>query len=156
MAVARRSSKSKVEPAAPMTLQVTRAFKASPEQVFDAWLNPDSVGRWLFATPGGEMQEVALDPRPGGAFTIVELRGEQRAEHFGEFLEIVRPRRLVFTFGTSKEEAPSLVTVEIAPTSEGCHLTLTHEMDAKWQAYRERVQDGWASILAGLEEKGIH
>ena len=31
-------------------LQVTRHFDASPERVFDAWLNPLTAGKWLFTT----------------------------------------------------------------------------------------------------------
>jgi len=61
--------------AAAANVEVTRRIAAPPERVFDAWLDPDSVRRWLFATPGGVMERAEVDPRIGGRFTIVERRG---------------------------------------------------------------------------------
>lgn len=44
-----------------VSIQVTRRFDASAERVFDAWLNPATVGQWLFATEGGQMVRVGID-----------------------------------------------------------------------------------------------
>jgi uncharacterized protein YndB with AHSA1/START domain len=138
-------------------LTVERRIAASAEAVFDAWLDPDAVGRWLFATPGGVMEQVELDPRVGGRFIIAERRGGELAEHFGEYVEIDRPRRLVFTFATSLEEMPSRVTVTLQRDGEGTRLTLVHEMLAKWADHADRTRHGWTTILDGLAaelEKG--
>jgi uncharacterized protein YndB with AHSA1/START domain len=135
----------------PIRLSVTRRFDASPERVFDAWLDPAKARRFLFATPGGAMVRVEIDARVGGRFCIVERRGEVDAEHHGIYLEIDRPRRLVFTFGPEKEAAePARVTVDITPAGAGCVLTLTHEMSAAWAEYADRTREGWTSIVAGL------
>ena len=133
-------------------VRVSRHFPVSAERVFDAWLDPEAVGRWLFATPGGVMERVELDPRVGGRFLVAERRGEILAEHFGEYVEIDRPRRLVFTFAADRDEAPSRVTVTIAADGDGSQLTLVHEMDAAWADYEARTRDGWATILEGLEK----
>jgi uncharacterized protein YndB with AHSA1/START domain len=45
------------------TVRVSRHFEASAEHVFDAWLDPEKVGKFLFKTPAGEMQRVEIDPR---------------------------------------------------------------------------------------------
>lgn len=135
---------------APVRLEVSRRLDAPPELVFDAWLDPDSVCKWLFATPGGVMKRVEIDARVGGRFRIDEQRGESVAEHFGEYLEIDRPRRLVFSFAVDREEAPTIVTVEIVPDRGGSLLTLTHEMEAKWADYADRMREGWTMIVEGL------
>lgn len=140
------------EEAGTVRIVVDRLFKASPEEVFDAWLDQATAGAWLFATPEGEMEQVEIDPRVGGCLRIEERRGEELASHVGEFLSIERPHRLVFTFTTMPEEGPSRVTVEIQPVDGGSQLTLTHEMDAKWAEFEARTRDGWTIILTGLAE----
>ncbi|HEY2444308.1 MAG TPA: SRPBCC domain-containing protein [Rhizomicrobium sp.] len=132
-----------------ISLKVSRRYAAAPERVFDAWLDPKTVGKWLFATPNGQMIRVEIDARVGGQFTIVRREGDD-IEHVGEYLEIDRPRRLVFTFGVPKFSAEmTRVTVEIAPAGQGCELTLTH--DGVLPEWAERTQSGWGMILDGLE-----
>src|SRR6266540_6763946 len=55
-------------------LRLTRRFNASPERVFDAWLNPETAKKWLFATPADEMYTAELDARVGGRYTITARR----------------------------------------------------------------------------------
>lgn len=134
----------------PIVLVVKRSFQATPERVFDAWLDPAAAGQWLFATKAGEMQKVSIDARVDGEFLIVERRDGADAEHFGTYREIDRPHRLDFTFSAVRDAEPTLVTIQISPTAEGCDLTLTHEMDAKWAEYEERTRIGWSTILTNL------
>ena len=136
--------------AEPVVLTLTRRIAALPERVFDAWLDPDGVGRWLFATPDGVMERVEIDARVGGRFLIAERRSGELAEHFGEYLEIDRPRRLAFSFAAMRDSGFTRVTVTIAPEGDGCLLTLVHEMDPQWADYEERTRQGWTMILAGL------
>lgn len=133
-----------------VVLTVVRHFAAAPERVFDAWLDPAQVGAFLFATPTGRRLRVEVDARVGGEFRVDERRGDDVAEHFGTYLEIERPRRLVFAFATDREHAPTRVTIEIVPSDGGCELTLTHEMSPDWAAYADRTRAGWALILETL------
>jgi uncharacterized protein YndB with AHSA1/START domain len=134
----------------PIVLTVERRIAALPEIVFDAWLDPASVGQWLFATPDGVMERIEIDPRVGGKFLIAERRGDDLAEHFGEYLEIDRPRGLVFTFAAVRDQGFTRVTVTIEPDGDGAHVTLVHEMDPQWADYADRTRDGWTKILIGL------
>jgi uncharacterized protein YndB with AHSA1/START domain len=138
-------------------VRVTHRSGASAERVFDAWLDPKTAGRWLFATPTGQMVRVEIDARVGGRFIIVDRRDGEDIEHCGEYLEIDRPRRLVFTFGVPRY-SPEMtrVCVEILAQGAGCELTLTHE--GVLPEYTIRTQAGWTEILArmtaGLEQTG--
>jgi uncharacterized protein YndB with AHSA1/START domain len=135
----------------PSVVRVTHHFNASPERVFDAWLDPQTAGKWLFATPTGQMVRVEIDARVGGRFVIVDHRNGENVEHTGEYLEIYRPRRLVFTFGVPKYSPLfTQVTVEIVPASSGCDLTLTQE--GVPPEYLGRNEEGWIKILIGLAE----
>ncbi|HEV7731830.1 MAG TPA: SRPBCC domain-containing protein, partial [Candidatus Binatia bacterium] len=67
-------------------------------------------------------------------------------------LAIERPHRLVFTWAVAPEDDdPSRVTVEVAPDGDGCVLTLTHEMPARWADYASRTEAGWTTMLGSLQ-----
>lgn len=131
-------------------LVVTRRFAAPPALVFDAWLDPKAVGRWLFATPGGLSAHVEIDARVGGCFAIHETRGETLATHFGEYLEIDRPRRLVFTMGRDRAGPFSRVAIDIVADGAGSLLTLTHFLSPEWAPSTPAFRAGWSGILEGL------
>jgi uncharacterized protein YndB with AHSA1/START domain len=129
-------------------VEISRHYDASPEDVFDAWLDPEGVGHWLFATADGVMERIEIEPRVGGGFRIEERRGADLAEHEGEYVEIDRPRRLAFDFWTSFSEERTRITVMIAPDGNGSLLTLTHE--GVWADYEDRTRQGWTMILGNL------
>lgn len=131
---------------------VTHTYDAAPERVFDAWLDPAVARYFLFATPGGEMIRAETDARVGGAFNFVDRRADMGdVLHTGKYLEIDRPRRLVFTFGVPQFN-PDMTTVELdfAPTAAGgCDLTLTQrDVPAEWA---DRSKEGWGKMIASLE-----
>jgi len=130
-------------------VQVTRSFSASAERVFDAWLDPNTAGKWLFATPPGKMGKVKIDARVGGSYLIVENREGTDVEHIGEYVEIDRPRHLVFTLKVPKYSQESTkVTIEIRTLDSGCELTLTHE--GVLPDYIASTTSGWNMILKQL------
>src|SRR5262252_219429 len=126
---------------------VTHHYAASPERVFDAFLDAQIAPRFLFATPTGEMIVAEIEPRVGGRFTFTERRPDMgEIRHVGEYLEIDRPRRLVFTFGVPQFD-PNMTRVEIdiVAKGSGCELTLTHHgVPPEWQA---QTTQGWTMLL---------
>jgi uncharacterized protein YndB with AHSA1/START domain len=135
-------------PKASVSIQVVRRFEAAAERVFDAWLDPDTAGKWLFATESGQMIVVEIDPRVGGSFNFTRRDGDDVA-HIGEYLEIDRPRRLVFTFCVpSYAKEITRVTIDIKSLESSCQLTLTHEgILPEWAS---RSESGWGMILNSL------
>jgi uncharacterized protein YndB with AHSA1/START domain len=130
-------------------VSVSRRFESAAERVFDAWLDASTEGKWLFATPTGEMVRCEINARVGGRFNLTERRDGEDAVHTGEYVAIERPRRLVFTFSAGGTE-PTRVTVRIEPWDGGCEVMLTHELAPEWAEYAERPREGWSEILEGL------
>jgi uncharacterized protein YndB with AHSA1/START domain len=130
-------------------IRITRRFDASPERVFDAWVDPERAARWLFATPTGQIIRCEIDARLGGRFVIVR-REDIDIEHVGQYLEFDRPRRLVFTFAVPHYSTQETrVSVDIVPTDSGCELTLSHEnVLPEWA---EATRQGWGKILESLD-----
>ena len=110
------------------SVRVVRRFDVPPERLFDAWLDPDEVGTWLFATP--------------------ERRDGEEWEHRGEYLVVDRPLRLKFSFVDPVFAKTTYVTVEIAAQGDGSEITLTHDgVLPEWVAPTTK---GWGMILDGL------
>ena len=98
------------------------------------------------------MVRAEVDPRVGGRFTFTERRDGEDVEHVGEYLEIERPHRLVFTFAVPKYSAEyDRVTIEIRRLDKGCELTLTNEMSPQiYDEWGERTRGGWMTLLDDL------
>jgi len=137
---------------APIILTVSRDFDAAPETVFDAWLDPAKAGKFLFATPDGEVVKVEIDARVGGHALIVDRRASGDARHHLQYEVIDRPHHLVFLFcaDPAGEGQWTRVSIDIAARGAGATLTLTHEMDPQWAAYEDQTRKGWTMILESL------
>lgn len=139
-----------MNPDAPVVVRVLRRFPGSPERVFDAWLDPRTAARFLYATQNGRMQRFEIDARVGGGYTAIETRVDGDAAHFGRYLEIERPRRLVFTLSPDPAEPGDRITLELVPAGGGGELSLTHEMAAEHAPCAQRTEAGWQHIPASL------
>jgi uncharacterized protein YndB with AHSA1/START domain len=124
---------------------------ASPEEVF-AYLT-DSRKYLLWMGVAAE-----LDPRPGGLFKV-DPNG--RDVIFGQFVEVIPPRRVVFTWGWDEPDHPmpagsSRVEIDLEPKNGGTLLRLRHfgvvpsrrdRHDRGWPHYLSRLQ----SVVAGRD-----
>jgi uncharacterized protein YndB with AHSA1/START domain len=134
-------------------VQVTRSFHALPERVFDAWLDPAWIAVWMFGprVRDEELVKLELDARVGGTFSFVVRRGEQTIDHVGRYVEIERPRRLVFTWAVAPEPIDSSrVLVELTQLEAGSELTLTHELAPEWSDFADRTREAWSKMLDAL------
>jgi uncharacterized protein YndB with AHSA1/START domain len=129
--------------------RVSRRFHYPPERVFDAWIDPKIACHWLFTSPMSETHDTKLDPRIGGKWTIIDRRGGIDYTAIGEYLEIERPHRLVFSF-SMPQFSPEFgrVIVEIVPEGEGCILTLTQESVPETD--EAGIVEGWNLMFKGL------
>ncbi len=129
-------------------VRVTQRFAVPPEQVFDAWLDPAIAGEWLFATAFRPAARVTIAAQVGGAFRFEDRHKGKDIVYAGEYVEIVRPRRLVFTL-SEPQRPSSRVVVEIAAADKGCELALIQENVPP--AHAARIDGRWAGMLYGLE-----
>lgn len=133
------------------SVRVSRQIRAAPERIFDAWLNADDVRAFLFPGRTADAIDLQIDARVGGGFNIVRERDGEEVEYAGEYLEIDRPHRLVFSLFVEKyAQRDDRVIVELAPVAEQSLLVLTHELSLPNPAERSRIQRGWARALSGL------
>jgi uncharacterized protein YndB with AHSA1/START domain len=133
----------------PAAVRITRRFAAPPADVFDAWLDAEIAGQWLFATASRPMTHVEIDARAEGSFCFAEQRDGEIIEYTGEYVEIVPHRRLAFTLSMADHwYVTTRVIVEITALKTGCELTLVHE-DVP-SHYANYTEARWTGILYGL------
>ena len=109
-------------------VQVRRRVRAGAEQIFDLWTKPDLMVRWMSPFPGTVDCKASCDLRPGGAFSLVMSSEQSSREVSGTYVQIDRPRKLVFTWtGPLTNHVNTLVTVELHPRGDETELVLTHE-----------------------------
>ncbi len=134
------------------TVQIRRRVSARPEQIFDLWTKPDLMARWMSPFPGAVDCKASCDLRPGGAFSLVMRSAGSSREVSGTYVQIDRPRKLVFTWiGPLTNNMNTLVTVELTARGDETDLVLTHER-LPTSAIVEGHTKGWGNILDHLAE----
>jgi uncharacterized protein YndB with AHSA1/START domain len=148
-----------------VTIRATHRYSASADRVFDAWLTPNLASRFLFRTRTGNVMRCEITPEVGGGFTVTDRRPAADGDesvfdvvHMGKYLEIDRPRRLVFDFSvlTFGSDDPTRVTVDVTPLGPmACEVVITHEMGSSELARmnEESSRKGWTSMLYLLERE---
>lgn len=99
-------------------LRLARRIAAPPELVFAYFTDPVRYRRW-------KGEDAELEARPGGRFRV-RLSGEQDRVVHGRYLEVVPPKRLVFTWGYERcEGSPCDSTVEVTLEADGGETILS-------------------------------
>jgi uncharacterized protein YndB with AHSA1/START domain len=127
---------------------MTRVFDAPRDLVFEAHSSAEHMKQW-WGPRKYEIASAELDFRPGGKWRVVHRGpdGEEYGFH-GEFREIVRPERIVWTF--EFEGMPGHVSVETLTLEEHngkTTLTTTSVYDS--------VEDRDGMLQSGMEEGAV-
>ncbi len=130
----------------------TKVINAPIEKVFDAWLNPEMLSRFMIPMPGMPQPKTEADGVEGGRFTIYMDVGDQVIPHSGTYLEFDRPNRLVFSWESPFSTDGSNVTLEFAEIdSGGTRVDLTHVRFIDEET-RSNHEAGWGNILTALND----
>jgi len=130
----------------PEVVRLERVLPAAREAVFEAWTRPDQMERWF--SPRGSA-EVEAEPVPGGRLRVVMRDGDVRIQHDGEFLEVIPPELLTFTWRSPYTgDRPSVVTIELFDEAGATRLVLSHRGLPPQE--RGSHAGGWGAIVDRL------
>jgi len=130
-----------------LSLSVTKKIEAPIEKVFDAWLDPGILSKFMLPKSGMPCPVVKLDPSVGGRFQIDMDVGEKIIPHTGEYLEINRPNRLVFSWESPFSAPDSQVTIDFKSVEDSnTEVTLKHIRFLNEES-RDNHHGGWTNIL---------
>ena len=134
------------------SLTLVRRISARPSIVFDALTTPEGIACW-WGPDGGPVLLAETDPRVGGRFRV-RFRMLDGSEHesSGEYLEVVRPKRLAMSWRWEggEDARESRVEIDLRPIAEGTELTFTHSR-LRDEETRRRHEQGWNGSLDKLE-----
>ena len=125
---------------------------APPDRVFQALVDPQQVPKWWGQEGVYRSAEFQCDLRPGGKWRTVGTNAEGGTfEASGEFLEIDRPRLLVYSWVASWTGIrKTTVRWELHPDGQGTLVRLRHY---GLSAYPELAKSysGWPRMLGWLQ-----
>jgi len=133
-----------------LSLQVARVIAAPKAKVFDAWLNPEMLAKFMMPMPDMSVPKAETDPVAGGRFDIVMHAGGNDLPHSGTYKEISPHERIVFTWESPYSVDDSTVTLDFVEADGGTEVTLTHVKFADEET-RNNHEGGWTGILASLD-----
>lgn len=132
--------------------KLSRVINAPIDKVFDAWLDPHLLSRFMLPMPGMPQPNIEVDGREGGRFRIHMDVGGEIIPHSGTYLELDRPNRLVFSWESPFSTDGSTVTLEFtAQDKTKTRLELTHIRFIDEET-RDNHEIGWGNILAALDD----
>ena len=128
------------------SLTVRRRVTAPPQELFDDWLDPDMLARWM--RPEDRISSnITNDPRVGGDFEVLMQTPRGDIPHTGTYRTIDRPKRLAFTWNSdSAGNGNSLVTLDFKPAGDGTEVVLKHE-NLPSQQEADNHRKGWTRVL---------
>ena len=142
------------EQPAGFVLRQQHVLDAPPERIFSLMTEPAELARWWgphgFTTP-----EIVLDLNVGGGYRYTMEPPDGEAFHLsGEFLEIDRPGRLVYTFHWEEPDPAdreTVVELSLDAVGEATEVSLSQGEFAT----EERLalhRDGWTDSFEKLRD----
>ena len=80
-----------------LSVNITKIVRAPITNVFDAWLDPKMLAQFMRPSPKMTLSPTTNEAVVDGRFEILMQIGDQSIPHTGQYLEIERPNKLVFT-----------------------------------------------------------
>jgi uncharacterized protein YndB with AHSA1/START domain len=127
---------------------VTRAIPATPEAIYDVWLDPKSPGGpWYGA------ERVILNAEVNGLFYhAMKWEGKNWA-HYGRFVHLERGRRIEHTWVSEATKGlESVVSMTFEARGNSTQVTLHHSGVPDDELGRQH-KDGWTWILSATAEQ---
>jgi len=136
-------------------LKVERLIDATPEEVFDAFVDDDAMKEWYRLQPDWTATVDSYDPKVGGT-TSITFGGDEHYREDIAYTELDRPKRIAYTETMRRlpEGQGSMVTTVVVTfeAQGGKTLVTLEQLGFEDAARRDAHQGGWPQFLARLDE----
>lgn len=133
-----------------LSLTVNRVIPVTAERIFNAWLDPTMMARYMAFRPDIQISDARSDARVGGRFHFIVTTGDKNNPHGGTYTTITPHSHLVFTWESPFSAPGSTVDISLRTVAGGTEVSLTHQRFLSEDS-REGHRAGWTGILASLD-----
>ena len=133
-----------------LSLKVSRTIKAPIERVYNAWLDPTMLAKFMIAGEGMTVPKAETDAREGGRFSIIMAAGAQEMPHGGEYLKLDPYSTIKFSWESPFSVKGSTVTLQFSEVEDGTQVELVHVKFVDEES-RDNHEVGWVAILTKLD-----
>jgi uncharacterized protein YndB with AHSA1/START domain len=135
------------------TIHASIEIEAPPEAVWDALTEPAQLASWWGSDDTYRTMNWQVDLRPGGKWNSDSARvdGSQAGNVHGEYLEVDKPRLLVYTWKASWDDfSETVIRMELTATARGTHVKVRHSGFAQRTSSGAGHAEGWKRVLGWL------
>lgn len=131
-----------------MDINLSRTVNATPEQVFNVWLDAKSPGGPWFGA-----ERVILHPEVDGLFYHAVGHQGRMWAHYGRFTRIDKPRVIEHTWVSEATQGrETVLTLTLEPRGRATEVTLRHT-NVPDDAMGRGHQDGWTYTLDAIAKR---
>jgi uncharacterized protein YndB with AHSA1/START domain len=132
-------------------LRLTHRFAGPPGLVWAVWTRPELIRSWFGSSHGFRAQDIAVDLRPGGRWSLRNVKGESTEHVSGTYHEVEQHQRLCYSYHFEGTDFFSVVSVDLTPEGDGTrlHFLQTGFPDAMARSEHER---GWPVAIRVMGE----
>ena len=94
-----------------LSLNIKRTLQAPLQTVFNAWLDPTLLGKFMIPGEGVSTGKVTSDAKEGGRFSIIMVGKAGDLPHGGEYQLINKYSQIIFTWESPFSVEGSKVTL---------------------------------------------
>jgi len=134
-------------------LSMDRVFNAPRAAVWAAWTDAEKLAVWM-GPEGYTCSDPTADARVGGTYSVT-LTGSTGVSNtcLGEYLEVLEPERLVFTFSWRQEDGQPgqrmLITIDLEDLGGRTRMRFFQQNFIDEDA-RDNHNQGWTGSFAKL------
>ena len=134
-------------------LEFTRQIPASPDEVYDVWIDPHHPGGpWFSPQTETQKSKIIFDAKVDGLFYHAVTAGGQTWTHYGRFTRLERGTLAEHTWVCEATKGrESVVTTTFEARDGGTWVTITHAGVPDDEEGRAQ-KAGWSWILGALAD----
>ncbi|MGL1922663.1 MAG: SRPBCC domain-containing protein [Hyphomicrobiales bacterium] len=134
-----------------LTLNIEHVINAPIEFVFNAWLDPQIMAKFMTPAPHMTVSDITANAVEGGGFKMNMVNNQSSMPHYGEYIKIDRYSQLVFSWLSKVAADDTRVTLDLSEVDGGTLIKLS-QIKFLNEELRDRHIQGWNGILGCLEQ----